>query len=102
MASRMSSMLRKYLLVSKKKKIANILGCSIEKLPTTYLGMPLGGKQKKLLIWEGIIHGLEKELAIWKSQYLLLGGRHTLINAVLDYGMTLFPPPAKVLKNWIG
>ncbi|WMV26209.1 hypothetical protein MTR67_019594 [Solanum verrucosum] len=28
--------------------LASILGCKVEKLPTTYLGMPLGSKHKAL------------------------------------------------------
>ncbi|XP_049381369.1 ABC transporter G family member 25-like [Solanum stenotomum] len=79
---------------------ANILGCRIEKLPTVYLGMPLGNNHKELVIWDGIIEKTEKKLANWKSQYLSSGGRTILINSVLDslptYVMSLFPMPAKV------
>lgn len=36
--------------VAQMQNFAKILGCIIEKLPTTYLGMPLGSKPKELLI----------------------------------------------------
>ncbi|XP_049352129.1 uncharacterized protein LOC125816557 [Solanum verrucosum] len=89
--------------VAQMQRLANILRCKIEQFPTTYLGMPLRSNHKELLIWDGIIQRLEKKLAIWKSQYLSLGGRQTLINAVLDslptYVMSLFPLPAKVLEK---
>ncbi|WMV10716.1 hypothetical protein MTR67_004101 [Solanum verrucosum] len=80
--------------------LANILSCKIENLPTTYLGMPLGNNHKELEIWDGIVEKTEKKLATWKTQYLSLGGRITMINSVLDalptYVMSLFPLPAKV------
>ncbi|KAG5626108.1 hypothetical protein H5410_011326 [Solanum commersonii] len=34
--------------------------------------MPVGSKDKELLIWDGIIQRSEKKLAIWKSQILVL------------------------------
>lgn len=45
----------------------------------------------------------EKKLSKWKTRYLSLGGRITLINSVLDplptYIMSLFPIPSKVEKR---
>lgn len=42
-----------------------------------------------------------KELANWRSQYLSLGGRVTLVNIVLDalptYMMSLFPIPVNAV-----
>ncbi|WMV47514.1 hypothetical protein MTR67_040899 [Solanum verrucosum] len=82
------------------QSLATILGCRVEQLPTTYLGMPLGHNHKELEIWDGIIEKIEKKLVNWKAQYISLGGRVTLINFVLDslptYVMSLFPIPAKV------
>lgn len=43
-------------------------------MPTTYLGMPLGSKDKVLDIWDGILEKTKWKLARWKTQYLLLGG----------------------------
>ena len=44
-----------------------------------------------------------KRLTNWKSQYLSLGGRLTLINAVVDalasYMMSVFPLPANVSNS---
>lgn len=85
------------------EELAGILGCKIDKLPTVYLGMPLGNKHKELVIWDGIVEKSERKLANWKAQYLSLGGRVTLINAVLDslptYVMSLFPIPISVVKK---
>ncbi|KAH0634712.1 hypothetical protein KY290_035831 [Solanum tuberosum] len=89
--------------VPQVQSLANILGCRIEKLPTTYLGMPLGYKHKALEIWDGILEKAERKLAKWKAQYLSMGGRLILINSVLDslptYVKSLFPIPAKVVKK---
>lgn len=63
--------------------LANILKCKVDELLTVYLGMSLGSKHKAIEIWDGITEKSEKKLAIWKSQYLSLGGRVTLINSVL-------------------
>jgi len=62
--------------------------------------MLLGHNHKELEIWDGIIEKIEKKLANWKAQYISLGGRHPVINSILDslptYVMSLFPIPAKV------
>lgn len=68
--------------VTQMQGLANILGCRIEQLPIVYLGMPLGNKHKDLEIWDGIIEKTKQKLAMWKSQYLSLGRRLILINAV--------------------
>ena len=82
------------------QSLARILGCKVDHLPTTYLGMPLGHNHKELEIWDGIIEKTEKKLANWKARYISLGGRVTLINSVLDslptYVMSLFPMPSNV------
>jgi len=85
------------------QECAGILGCVVGSLPTTYLGLTLGAKSKALQIWSGVIERCEKRLAIWKGQYLSLGGRVILVNSVLDalptYVMSLFPLPSKVRKR---
>lgn len=81
----------------------SILGGEVGVLPTTYLGMPLGTKSNFMEIRDGVIEKCEKRLARWKSQYLSLGGRLTLINSVLDalptYMMSLFPIPPGIINR---
>ncbi|WMV54052.1 hypothetical protein MTR67_047437 [Solanum verrucosum] len=85
------------------KEMAGTLGCSVGKLPTTSLGMPLGNNHKALEIWDSILEKTEKKLSGRKAQYISLGGRLILINFVLDslptYVMSLFPIPGKVMEN---
>ncbi|WMV07496.1 hypothetical protein MTR67_000881 [Solanum verrucosum] len=102
-----SHQLEQEFLVSSKvpnlPSLARILGGRTGDLPTTYLGMPLGAKCKSIGIWNGVIEKCEKRLANWKSQYLSLRGRLTLINSVLDsmptYMMSLFPIPDGVIDR---
>ncbi|XP_049391971.1 uncharacterized protein LOC125856458 [Solanum stenotomum] len=88
--------------VQQIQPLADILRCRIEDLPIIYLGMPLNANHKAVNIWDGIIEKSQKRLALWKSQYLSLGGRVVLINVVLDslptYVMCLFPIPSEVVK----
>ncbi|KAG5616439.1 hypothetical protein H5410_016263 [Solanum commersonii] len=87
--------------VQQIEDLASILKCKIKKLPIVYLGMPLGSEHKAEKNWDGIIEKTKKKLAIWKSQYLSLGGRVTLINSVLDslptYVMSIFPIPNRIV-----
>lgn len=66
-------------------------------------GMPLGAKSKALNIWNPVIEKREKKLTRWKSQYISLGGRVTIINSVLDalptYMMSIFPIPNGVIQR---
>ncbi|WMV20542.1 hypothetical protein MTR67_013927 [Solanum verrucosum] len=65
--------------------------------------MPLGAKSKSVNIWNFVVERCEKKLVNWRSQYLSLGGRVTLINSVLDampiYMMSLFPIHGKIIKK---
>ncbi|WMV42466.1 hypothetical protein MTR67_035851 [Solanum verrucosum] len=57
----------------------------------------MGDQNRSIDIWNGVVEKCEKRLVNWKSQYLSLGGRLSLINSVLDsmptYMMSLFPIP---------
>ncbi|KAG5577611.1 hypothetical protein H5410_057745 [Solanum commersonii] len=83
--------------------LVDILGGKVGELPTTYLGMPLGAMSKSKNIWNAVVEKCGKKLVNWRSQYLSLGGRLTLINSVLDamptYMMSLFPLPGNVLEK---
>lgn len=63
---------------------ASKLGGKVGELPTTYQGMPLGEKSKSRGIWNRVVEKCEKRLTKWKSRYLSLGGRLTLINSLMD------------------
>ncbi|KAG5630223.1 hypothetical protein H5410_001940 [Solanum commersonii] len=83
------------------KCVSKYPGGKIGELPTVYLGMPLGDKNKSKGIWNNVLEKCEKKLVNCKSKYLSLGGRVTLINSVLDamptYMISIFPMPANVI-----
>ncbi|WMV33017.1 hypothetical protein MTR67_026402 [Solanum verrucosum] len=83
--------------------LAWILGGSIGDLPTVYLGMPLGAQNRSIDIWNGVVEKCEKRLVNWRSQYLSLGGRLTLINNVFNsmptYMMSFSPIPDGVIER---
>ncbi|WMV15373.1 hypothetical protein MTR67_008758 [Solanum verrucosum] len=68
--------------------------------------MPLGNTHKDLKIWGSIVEKTEKRLARWKAQYISFGGRHILINFVLDsiptYVMSLFTDKLRRDFLWHG
>ena len=70
--------------------LAEILGCRIESLPMTYLGMLLGASHKSPTIWNPILEKIERKLAGWKKMYLSKGGRLTLLKSTLSSLPTYF------------
>ncbi|GLT40913.1 hypothetical protein SLA2020_150100 [Shorea laevis] len=84
-------------------KMAHILNCKQGKLPCRYLGVPIGGSVKKISLWKPLIESFEKKLRNWKSRLLSLGGRITLLNAVLSslpvYTMSVHLLPKGVILS---
>ena len=82
------------------EEFAEVLGCKMGSLPSTYLGLPLGAPYKSSRVWEGVEERFKKWLALWKRHYLLKGGRQTLIKSTLSslaiYFMSLFVIPKRV------
>ncbi|XP_050935261.1 uncharacterized protein LOC127143981 [Cucumis melo] len=55
--------------------IVDSWGISKGQLPTTYLGMPLGGKPSSSNFWDNILQKIQKKLRSWKYSQLSKGGR---------------------------
>ena len=53
-------------------------------LPSSYLGLPLGGPHKSVAVWDGMEERFHKRLAMWKRQFIFEGGRITLIRSTLS------------------
>lgn len=79
--------------------------CRAAKLPTTYLGIPLGANPRKSSTWKSILDKVENRLAMWKAKTLSRAGRLVLIKAVLNnlpvYYLSLFRMPKKVANRII-
>ncbi|RVW65263.1 Transcription initiation factor TFIID subunit 5 [Vitis vinifera] len=58
----------------------------VGRLPTSYLGIPLGTNHKSVAIWDGVEERFRKRLAMWKRQFISKGGRITLIRSTLSRG----------------
>lgn len=60
--------------------------------------MPLGGNPKAVTFWDPMVEKASKKLAGWKKSYISIGGRITLIMAVLAnipaYYMFVFKMPS--------
>ncbi|GKV24665.1 hypothetical protein SLEP1_g34249 [Rubroshorea leprosula] len=65
-------------------KMAYRLWCKEGELPFKYLGIPIGEKHKRLVVWQPLLDSVKKKLTSGKGRYLSLRGRITLINSVLS------------------
>ncbi|RVX20320.1 putative ribonuclease H protein [Vitis vinifera] len=81
-------------------ELADEFGYRVGKLPSTYLGMPLGAPFKSVAAWDGIEERFRKKLAMWKRQYISKGERITLVRSTLAnlpiYFMSIFQMPGVV------
>ena len=86
--------------VENVEEVALEFGCKVSKLPSSYLGLPLGARFKEVATWDGVKERLRKRLSLWKKQYISKGGRMTLIRSTLSsmpiYCMSLFQMPRSV------
>ncbi|XVF83508.1 hypothetical protein PTKIN_Ptkin16aG0494200 [Pterospermum kingtungense] len=60
------------------------IGCVVESLPTTYLGLPLGAHAYVVSVWDPIDDKFQRRLAVWKAGPLSLEGRALLVRSVLS------------------
>ncbi|KAL6332093.1 hypothetical protein AAG906_020774 [Vitis piasezkii] len=65
-------------------------GCKVNKLPSSYLGLPLGARYKEVAIWDRVEERLRKRLSFWKRRYLQ-GGRMTLIRTTPKMSISVCP-----------
>ncbi|GKD96154.1 RNA-directed DNA polymerase, eukaryota, reverse transcriptase zinc-binding domain protein, partial [Tanacetum coccineum] len=78
------------------------IGCMSLKMPFTYLGSKVGALMSRTIAWKEVIESLEARLSRWKIKTLSIGGRLTLLKAVLGsipiFYMSLFKVPKSVLQ----
>ncbi|GKF58002.1 hypothetical protein Tco_0171539 [Tanacetum coccineum] len=81
---------------------ASKLGCSILHTPFKYLGVTVGSSRSRVRAWEDTLCKLKLCLSKRKSKTLSIGGRLTLLKAVLGatliYAMSLYKVPKTVLN----
>nr|XP_023882334.1 uncharacterized protein LOC111994677 [Quercus suber] len=83
--------------------LVEILGCRIETLPMTYLGMSLGASHQSPSIWNPILEKIKRKFAGLKKLYLSKGGRLTLLKSTLaslpTYYLSLFTIPSHMANK---
>lgn len=88
-----------------RRAAAEFLNCSMQSMPFSYLGIPIGANQRHSVTWDPIIRKCEARLARWKQKHVSFGGRVTLINSVLTalpiYFLSFFRIPDKVVEKLI-
>jgi len=80
--------------------ISLVFKCPVQRPPITYLRLSLSIGSLKKQLWRPLINKIQKKLARWKGRMLSLGGKITMINAVLTalstYFLSFF-----VLPHWV-
>ncbi|RVW93513.1 putative ribonuclease H protein [Vitis vinifera] len=86
--------------VKNMEALALEAGCKVGRLPSSYLGIPLGANHKSVAVWDGVEERFWRRLALWKRQFISKGGRITLIRSTLSsmpiYLMSLLRMPRVV------
>ncbi|GJR80368.1 RNA-directed DNA polymerase, eukaryota [Tanacetum coccineum] len=81
----------------------NKIGCMAIKLPFSYLGINIGDRMSRIKAWDNVINNVLRRLSKWKMKSLSIGGRLSLLKAVLGspplYYMSMFKVPIQVLKK---
>ncbi|RVW46228.1 LINE-1 retrotransposable element ORF2 protein [Vitis vinifera] len=55
--------------VENLENLALEAGCKVGRLPSSYLGIPLGANHKSVAVWDGVEERFRKRLALWKRIY---------------------------------
>nr|GEX26692.1 hypothetical protein [Tanacetum cinerariifolium] len=82
---------------------AGSISCSVMKAPFKYLGIMVGSSMSKISAWDEMVGKIKSRLSKWKVNTLSIGGRLTLLKAVLGstpiYPMSLYNVPKSVLHE---
>nr|KAJ0221738.1 hypothetical protein LSAT_V11C200067050 [Lactuca sativa] len=87
----------------KLELVAHTFNCTIDSLPFTYLGLPVGASMARVTHWKPIIERFQAKLSRWKASTLSFGGRLTLCKAVLSslgtFYFSIYKAPIKVIES---
>ncbi|GJR61903.1 putative RNA-directed DNA polymerase [Tanacetum coccineum] len=83
--------------------VAEVINCAHDKLPFTYLGLPVGRNMRIGESWNMVVDRFLNRLSSWKSKLMSIGDRLTLVKAVLGsmplYYLSMFRSPIKIIKR---
>ncbi|GKE46221.1 RNA-directed DNA polymerase, eukaryota, reverse transcriptase zinc-binding domain protein [Tanacetum coccineum] len=79
------------------------IGCGVLKALFAYLGSKVRGNMYQIKSWDEIVDKMVDRLSKWKMKTLSIGGRLTILKAVLGsmpiYHISIFKVPMKVLQR---
>lgn len=85
---------------NRAEEVARKWGLTHQFLPTSYVGVLLGGKPNSKAFWEPIFEKIKKKL---NNSYISKGGKLTLIKSSLTsfptYMMSVFKTPKSIYKT---
>ncbi|KAJ0535016.1 putative RNA-directed DNA polymerase [Helianthus annuus] len=88
---------------SEVESMASLVGCKPDHLPFKYLGLTVGANMNCINNWKPVVDIFESRLSLWKASVLSMGGRITLIKAVLEclpnYFFSLYKAPVGVVNQ---
>ncbi|XP_035843871.1 uncharacterized protein LOC110927588 [Helianthus annuus] len=83
--------------------MASTVGCLASSLPFKYLGLMVGANMNRISNWKSVYDVFDARLAKWKAKLLSIGGRITLIKAILqsipNYYFSLYKVLVQVVKD---
>ncbi|XP_022032151.1 uncharacterized protein LOC110933227 [Helianthus annuus] len=83
--------------------MANEIKCKVDSLPCAYFGLRIGSNMNRMLNWEPVLEVLDRRLSVWKSSTLSMGGRLTILKAILEtirtYFFSLYRAPQCVIDK---
>src|SRR4051812_17353388 len=81
----------------------SFLSCKREDKAFYFLGIPVGHNPRKRAMWSKVVGKIKSRLVGWKHRYLTLGGRITLLKAVLGslaiFTLSFHRAPKQVVKE---
>ncbi|KAL8465386.1 hypothetical protein ACS0TY_034766 [Phlomoides rotata] len=87
------------------EETTRFLGCEVEQLPLSYLGLQVGISHWKISAWSNLVARVRRGLAKWKDKNLSFGGKITLIQSVLsaipNYCLSFYRIPKLIIKELI-
>ncbi|GKF09148.1 RNA-directed DNA polymerase, eukaryota, partial [Tanacetum coccineum] len=79
------------------------IGCTVMNTPFKYLGITVGDNMSRHSAWSIVMQKIQSRLSSWKAKTLSIGGRLTLLKAVLGavplYFMSIYKVPKGVLHE---
>ncbi|XP_076929461.1 uncharacterized protein LOC143593863 [Bidens hawaiensis] len=83
--------------------LVNLMGCKPDVLPCSYLGLTIGANMNRISNWNSVLEAFDKRLSLWKAPVLSVGGRLTLLKAVMEtlptYFFSLFKAPYNIIDQ---